>query len=178
MIIVFFVGFLNLKPLSKGDLALSNRKNVILITADGLNSQHMSVYGYANDTTPFLKQMASKALISLNNFSNSGNTAGSITSILTGKLPTETRVLYRPDILRGEDSYQSLPAILKNAGYYSAQFSFGFYADAYQLNFSNAFDFVNGRTAKANNVFGISNFPAPTNYKFFYMNYRIDCLLA
>jgi|LSQX01.2.fsa_nt_gb hypothetical protein len=166
-IAVFIVGALQKSPSRLGVIELSNRKNVILITADGLNAEQMSIYGYEKDTTPYLKSNLSEALIAQNNFSNSGATAGSLTSVLTGKHPTSTRVLYRPDILRGDDSYQSLPAILKSAGYYTAQYSFGFYADAYQLNFKNAFDYVNGRSARANNVFGIANLPLPTNYEYF-----------
>lgn len=164
---VFFTGILLKAPKTAIVPDLNKRKNVVLITADGLNSQQMSAYEYNKETTPFLEQMTSSALISQNNFSNSGSTAGSITSILTGKFPTSTRVLYRPDILRGEDAYQSLPTILKAAGYYTAQYSFGFYADAYQLNFKNAFDYVNGRTAEVNSVLGIKNFPVPTDYEYF-----------
>jgi len=164
---VFAVGMLQKTPNSLGVIELNNQKNVILITADGLNAEQMSIYGYGKETTPFLRSNLPKALIAQNNFSNSGSTAGSLTSILTGKLPTSTRVLYRPDILRGDDSYQSLPAILKSAGYYTAQYSFGFYADAYQLNFKNAFDYVNGRSMKANSVLGIDNLALPTNYEYF-----------
>lgn len=167
VIAVFVFGLLQKSSNVFGVRELNDRKNVILITADGLNAEQMSIYGYGKETTPFLKSISSKALISQNNFSNSGSTAGSLTSLLTGKHPTSTKVLYRPDILRGDDSYQSLPAILKSVGYYTAQYSFGFYADAYQLNFKNAFDYVNGRSAKANSVLGIENLPVPTNYEYF-----------
>jgi len=150
-----------------GQSTIQDRKNVVLITADGLETTYMSVYGYEKETTPFLKSIASRAFIARNHFSNSGNTGGSVTSILTGKLPTTTRVLYRPDILRGDDSYQSLPAVLKRSGYYCGQYSYEYYADAFELNFKDAFDFVNGKGAKTTQLFGIKNLPLPTNYEYF-----------
>lgn len=118
--------------------------NVILVTADGLNANRMSVYGYERQTTPFLETVVSELLLSTNHLPNSGNTSGAITSLLTSKYPSQTRVLYPPDILRGEDSYQHLPAILNSLGFYSAQFSINHYADAKDLNFSEGFDEVNG----------------------------------
>ncbi len=146
-----------------------NRKNVVLITADGLNAEQMSIYGYEKNTTPFLKSISinTNILIAENNFTNSRNTTGSLTSILTGRYPTTTRVLYRPDILSGEDSYKSLPAILKSLGYYTIQHSYGYYADAYQINFKGAFDVVNGRTVIGNSVTGMVKFPLPSHYEYF-----------
>lgn len=167
LIIVLVAGARNDPSINLTASSTGNLKNIILITADGLDAEKMSVYGYEKETTPFLNSISSRALISQNNFSNSGSTTGSLTSILTGKYPTTTRVLSRPDILRGEDSYQSLPAMLKSLGYYSAQYSFGYYADAYAINFKNAFDFANGRSAQSNSLFGLPNLPLPSNYEYF-----------
>ena len=118
--------------------------NIILVSADGLNARNMSVYGYERQTTPFLDSIEDELLMSINHLPNSGNTSGAITSLLTGKYPGTTRVLYPPDILRGEDSRQHLPGILQNLGYYTAQISINHYADAKDLNFVDAFDEVNG----------------------------------
>lgn len=164
---VFISGIRQKIFLDFGNIDAANRKNIILITADGLNAERMSVYGYEKETTPFLKSIASKALIAQNNFTNSGSTTGSLTSMLTGRYPTSVRVLFHPDILRGEDSYRSLPAILKSSGYHNEQYSIGFYADAYAINFKNAFDFANGYTAKSNRILGIANLPIPSNYEYF-----------
>lgn len=144
-----------------------NRKNILLITADGLNAEQMSVYGYWKETTPFLKTLIPKALIAQNHFTNSGSTTGSLTSLLTGRYPTTLRVLSRPDILRGEDCYRSLPALLKSSGYHNEQYSFGLYADAFAINFKNAFDFANGYTATSNSVLGLTELPIPTNEEYF-----------
>ena len=124
----------------------SELPNIILLGLDGVNAENMSVYGYERDTTPNIKSLAQDALIAENAFSNSGNTGGSLTSILTGKLPTETRVIYPPDILTGEDAYQHLPGILKQAGYYTVQVTMPNFGDAYDRNIKEGFDVANFRT--------------------------------
>jgi arylsulfatase A-like enzyme len=68
-----------------------------------------------------------------------------VISLLTGKLPTTTRVIYPPDALRGSDSFQHLPGILKRLGYYNADISMRHYADPYDLNLRNGFDKANFR---------------------------------
>ncbi len=78
--------------------------NIVILSSDGLNSSHLSLYGYDHATTPFLEILAESSLVAENCFTNGGPTAASITSRLTGKWPTQTRVIYPPDILRGTDS--------------------------------------------------------------------------
>jgi hypothetical protein len=119
--------------------------NILLITPDGVNANNMSLYGYERDTTPFLQSIANTSLIAENAFTNSANTGGSITSVFTGKYPANTRVFFPPDILRGEDAYEHLPAILHSRGYKTIQLGFPTYVDAYTFNLLSGFDEVNGR---------------------------------
>lgn len=127
--------------------------NIIMITSDGVNAGHMSLYGYKRDTTPFLRELSDTSLVAENAFTNSANTSGSIVSILNSKYTTTTRVLYPPNILRAQDSYQHLPGILKTLGYYTIQMGFEVYVDAYNLNLLSGFDEVNGRTYLGSNYF-------------------------
>ena len=122
------------------------RPNILLISSDGLNAENMSVYGYSRDTTSFLRQFAAEALLCENAFPNAGSTPASIASMLTGKLPTRTRLIYPPDILRGADAYQHLPALLRKHGYRSIDLSVRHYADSFDLNLRNSFDSANFRT--------------------------------
>lgn len=124
--------------------------NIILLGIDGVNATNMSVYGYERDTTPNITKLAQNALIVENAFSNAGNTGGSLTSMLTGKLPTETSVIYPPDILMGEDAYQHLPGILKQLGYSTVQVTDSSYGDAYTRNIKNGFDEANFRSESTN----------------------------
>jgi glucan phosphoethanolaminetransferase (alkaline phosphatase superfamily) len=141
--------------------------NILLVTIDSLNADHMSLYGYKRDTTPFLSTLSEESLLALNSFSNVQGTSGSITSILTGKYPTDTRVITASDILRGEDSYQHLPGILESYGYYTVQLSFSQYADAYDLNFMNAFDEANGNYERNSGTILWIKQVLPSNYAYF-----------
>ena len=125
--------------------------NIFLITADGLDADHMSIYGYDRTTTPFLDGWKNQSLLIENGFTNSAKTTGSIISILTSKYASDTRVLYPPDILTNEDSYQHLPGILKSLGYYTIQYGQSYYADAYAQNLLKGFDEVfNSSVEKSN----------------------------
>ena len=140
-----------------------NLPDIVLITVDGVNAENMSLYGYANDTTPFLRELAPESLVAENTFSNAQGTIGSITSILTGRYPADTRVLRSVDILEGQESYQNLPALLKSYGYYTAQLAYSYYADAYRVNFQRAFDYANGKTYEQNLVFSWLSNNLPTH---------------
>lgn len=121
----------------------NGKPNVLLITADGLNATDMSLYGSKSNTTPFLKELAASSLVAENAFSNAQGTIGSVSSILTGKYPIELRVIYSTDILKGINTLQHLPGILKNRGYYTVQLSYSYYADAGTVNLVNGFDEAN-----------------------------------
>ncbi len=120
--------------------------NIILIGGDGIDALHTSLYGYERDTTPHLRQLASESLLVENAFTNSAKSSGSVISMLTGKLPTETRVVFPPDILRSSDAYQHLPGILRSLGYRTVEISIDHYIDAYTLNLRDGFDLVNDRS--------------------------------
>jgi hypothetical protein len=120
--------------------------NILLLMSDGLSADNLSLYGYARKTTPFIsKYIKGKALFCENAFPNAANTAGSTASILSGKLPTQTRLYYPPEILRGKDAYEHLPGILRAYGYKNVDISVRQFADAYDLNMRNSFDSANDR---------------------------------
>ncbi len=127
---------------------LNRTPHIILIGSDGLVANRMSLYGYQRETTPFLEQLAKTSLVGGNNWSNASATTGSVFSIMTGKYPATTRLLYSPDILHGENAYEHLPGILQRAGYRTVQIAFPYYVDADAVNLQDGFDEVNGRQHK------------------------------
>ncbi len=133
-------------------IPLEDAPNIIVLSGDGLNAEHMSVYGYHRETTPFLDGIAKDVLLCENCFVNSDASGGSIASIFTGKLPTQTRLLYPPEILRGEDAYQHLPGILKKHGYRNADISTRHHADPIDMNMLNSFHWANGRDIRQSNL--------------------------
>lgn len=119
------------------------RPNILLISSDGIEADHTSVYGYERQTTPHLNELVPRALVCENAFANCARTTGTLTSILTGRLPTETRVIFPPDVLTGRDAELHLPGVLKSLGYRTEQFTIRHFADAYDLNMRNGFDRAN-----------------------------------
>jgi len=119
--------------------------NIIMFASDGVNANRMSAYGYGRKTTPNLDELLDRALVADNAFTNSGMTTGSLTSMMTGKYPTTTKVFYPPQTLQGTDAYEHLPRILRKLGYKSLQETIGYYADAKDLNWLDSFNYANGR---------------------------------
>jgi hypothetical protein len=119
--------------------------NVLLVTIDGVEARRMSAYGYERPTTPFIDRFRQRALVFENAFSNAGRTTGSITSILSSKPPSLTKVIFPPHILTRRDAFEHLPGELRRAGYETYQFSVRYYADGPDLNMRESFDHANGR---------------------------------
>jgi arylsulfatase A-like enzyme len=136
-------------PISTIDLAslknVKERPNILIIGSDGVNAANTSLYGYERDTTPNLIKLAQTSLVAENAFTNGGESMVSVTSILTGKNPAFSSFYREGKVLMGENSYQHLPGILKELGYYSVEIGVPHYIDAYDLNFRGGFDEVNYR---------------------------------
>lgn len=133
------------------DRGTNSLPNILLLTPDGISAEHMSAYGYERDTTPFIRLfIEGKALFCENGFANANTSGGSLASLLTGKLPTTTRLIYPPEILMGKHAYEHLPGILRNSGYENVDIGARQFADAYDLNLLNAFDEANGRKESRN----------------------------
>jgi hypothetical protein len=131
------------------DAGAPDLPNIVMFASDGVNAKSMSAYGYARETTPFLDPFMGQALVAENAFTNSGWTTGSLTSMMTGKYPATTKVLYPPYTLQGTDAYESLPRILHELGYHSLQETVRYYADGPDLNWRDSFDFANGRKVES-----------------------------
>ena len=118
--------------------------NVVILSADGIDADHMSLYGYERETTPFLDAKADEFRVFDNAFTNNGHTTGSITSLLTGMSPLETDVVYPPDMLNSKMALRSLPHLLGGLGYYRSNWAVPYYADGLSQNILDAFDVDNG----------------------------------
>ncbi|CAM3576009.1 sulfatase-like hydrolase/transferase [Shewanella violacea] len=124
--------------------------NIIFFAADGVNSANMSIYGYERITTPFMDSIAHESLVYMNHWTNSAKTTGAVGSLLSGKYPTRTKVVFRPDTFSGKDMFQHFPGILKELGYYNIDISLRHYIDSKDLNMRNAFDYANHRLLNNN----------------------------
>ncbi len=119
--------------------------NILFFSADGVNASNMSIYGYERQTTPFLDSISSELMIYKNHWTNSGKTTGSVGSLLSGKYPTRTKVVFRPDTFSNVDMYQHFPGLLKQLGYYNIDISARHYIDAEDLKLRKSFHYANNR---------------------------------
>ncbi len=97
-------------------------KNVILVVADAVRSDHVGLYGYGADTTPHLDALAAKgSIVATRYFSNSSYTLPSIASIFTARNPAAHGVTDYGDVLR--DDFTTLAEAFREAGYATGAFS-------------------------------------------------------
>ncbi len=160
----------NINAQASAALAIKNAANVIILSADGVDATRTSIYGYERKTTPFLDSVADEFLIARNAYPNNGNTTGAITSLLTGMLPTRTKVVFPPDSLKGQNALRSLPRLLRDQGYYTSNIAVPHYADASEQNMLAAFDLNNNRRMFSSSV--------PVAFNFKTTNWLLDRLVA
>ncbi|MEM6496928.1 MAG: sulfatase-like hydrolase/transferase, partial [Pseudomonadota bacterium] len=120
--------------------------NIVLLSSDGISAKRMSFYGYDRSTTPFLDSIKHETLVAQSHYANNGQTTGSVVSLLTGMLPTRSKVIYPPDSLSNENAYRSLPRLVREQGYYANNIAVPHYADASEQNMLEAFDTNNNRS--------------------------------
>lgn len=118
--------------------------NILILSSDGIDANHMGIYGYQRETTPFMTSKMDEFAIFENSYTNNANTTGSIVSLLTGTSPIVNGVVYPPDILRGKHSTQGLPQILGDLGYRRSNWGVSYYASAQSQNIIGAFYLDNG----------------------------------
>jgi arylsulfatase A-like enzyme len=135
----------SIPPLDITKMKQQLRPNILFFGADGVNGSHMSVYGYERQTTPFMDSIAEESLVFGHHWTNSAKTTGAIGALLSGKFPTRTRVIFRPDTFRGEDMFQHLPGLLRQLGYYNIDISMRHYIDSADLKMRHGFHYANKR---------------------------------
>jgi arylsulfatase A-like enzyme len=122
--------------------AISNLPDVYLITADALGAEDMSLYGYSRPTTPNLGRFAERSFTFDYCFANSNFTAPSTTSIETGKLPWSHRIFQQGGFLRGKSQAQTLAALMRKRGYYTAMIAANQWADPFRHRTQENYDAV------------------------------------
>lgn len=102
-------------------------KHIIFIVVDALRKNHLSLYGYDRETTPFLKSLSDKAAVFENALTASPWTYPSVGSILTGLYPhnhggvhvNNPRDFPRHTPNKVSRNLLALPEVLATAGFHS-----------------------------------------------------------
>ena len=118
----------------------SSRPNIILVIFDTLTARDMSLYGYERPTTPFITEWAKTGSVFTRAQSASNFTSPSTASLITGKR-VWTHQTYHIDGSRPvKADIESLPAVLKNNGYFNMAFIVNDHASVGKLGVSGSFD--------------------------------------
>ncbi|MCH7709676.1 MAG: sulfatase-like hydrolase/transferase, partial [Myxococcales bacterium] len=78
--------------LLRDDFALDDAPpppNVMLILVDTLRQDHLSLYGYARNTSPRIDALGASGVVFENHLSHASQTVPSIVSIMLSQLPAE-----------------------------------------------------------------------------------------
>jgi arylsulfatase A-like enzyme len=116
--------------------------DIYLITIDTLRADDTSVYGYGRGTTPNLEKFAQRSFTFDYYFANSNFTTASTSSIETGKRPWSHRVYHPGGFLRDQNQRETLAALLKQQGYYTAMISSNLWAAPFRHRTQESYDAV------------------------------------
>jgi hypothetical protein len=93
------------------------KPSILLVTIDTLRRDHVGIYGYPRQTSPFIDELAKKGTMFKNVVTPIPVTDGSHASILTSLHPLTHKVIINGTILSG--SVQTIAEVLKTNGYYT-----------------------------------------------------------
>jgi len=110
---------------------------IILISLDNLRADHLGVYGYQRNTSPFIDSFAKESIVFNNAVVQSPWTLPSHMSIMTSLYPSFHGVRKYPNFLNDEEV--TIAELLKEAGYETAAFTDGGFMAA-SFGFDQGFD--------------------------------------
>lgn len=95
--------------------------NIVLISAEPLQKEHMSLHGYNRDTTPEIENLSKSSVVFSNAFTTSGHTLPATFSTFTSLYPTQHNITpATPREKRGTDNFTRVAEVLNQEGYYTA----------------------------------------------------------
>jgi choline-sulfatase len=131
--------------------ALQKRPNILLINIDSLRADHMGIYGYGKNTTPFLDSLFSRGVVFDNAISPAYLTFQSDAAILSGLYPTQngivnwktplkSGIMLLPEYLKIYQGYRTAsfvsPSLWDTFTLYSQFDEYKLYSDMKNLNLS------------------------------------------
>jgi len=113
--------------------------NVLLITFDALRADHLSLYGYERQTSPFLAELSEISFVFENAFSQATWTLPSVTSLMTSLYPSEHEIGFNKAYTKLPSSVPMLSEILQKNGFSTGGFVVGGHVSRF-FGFDRGFD--------------------------------------
>ena len=129
-------------------------RQVLLISIDTCRADHLSCYGYSQETTPNIDAIADQGTLFENALSPLPYTLPAHCTMLTGTLPPFHGVLDNADY-RLSEQITSLPRLLKDGGFSTAAFVSSFVLDA-RFGMDQGFDLYDDDFEDTSNTVGIN----------------------
>jgi arylsulfatase A-like enzyme len=108
-------------PPSRPSAGTASQSNIVLVVMDTVRADHMSVYGYARQTTPWLKELAREATLYRRAMAPANFTLPSHASIFTGLYARSHGAIWFPprssNALPLDGKFETLAEILRRQGY-------------------------------------------------------------
>ena len=117
------------------------KPDILLVTIDTLRRDHLGVYGYPRETSPFIDHLAKEGVMFRRVITPIALTAGSHASILTSLHPLTHRCIKNGSPLPGK--VQTIAEVLQKSGYYTIG-TVGVNFLSKQNGFSQGFDSFSG----------------------------------
>jgi len=99
----------------------SGLPNILFIVIDTVRADHLSLYGYPKETTPFLSELAGESTVYERAISPAPWTLPSHASMFTGQFPSVHQASWEHALLRSE--FVTIAEILRDKGYSTVGFS-------------------------------------------------------
>ena len=120
--------------------AQEKKPNIILVTFDALSAREMSLYGYHKETTPFISEWSKNATVFNTVEAGSNFTTPSVASLMTGKRVWTHQTYHIEGSKPIRSKSESLPAVLKDHGYFNIALVVNPFASVKVLGMSESFD--------------------------------------
>lgn len=122
------------------------RPNILLISVDTLRADHMSLYGYARPTTPFIDRLARDGVFFRHAYSATAWTGSSHASLFTGVYPPVHQMHHQE--MKLAPGWPTLAGYLKSMGYSTHAIVSGPMVET-RLGFGQGFDEFDESTYKS-----------------------------
>jgi arylsulfatase A-like enzyme len=116
------------------------RPNVVLITLDTVRADHLSLYGYARDTSPGMRALAARSTVYLRAIAPADMTLATHASIFSGLYPSRHGAHFDrercPEFCALDESQETLAELLARQGYRTAGVvaNYGFLGPFFRLD--------------------------------------------